>query len=125
MSCAFVIDRIVPCALCACHPRTQCYARSEGSAHGRSYKSNFRYAKVTFQKKIYIRSGGWRLRKILHSTSFRSRMTAQGMLEENKQPAKLKFNGIFGGAETLLGSFREGAPDESRVRESACNKGAS
>ena len=65
------------------------------------------------------------MRKILHSTSFRSRMTAQGMLEENKQPDKLKFSGIFGGAEKLVRLPAEGAPDESRVRESACNKGES
>ena len=76
-----------------------------GAAHGRSHKSNFRYAKVTFQKKIYIRSGGWRLRKILHSTSFRSRMTAQGALKQNNQPDKLRFSGAFEWAETLLGSL--------------------
>ena len=51
ISCAFVINRIVPCALCACHPRTECSARSEGSAHGGSEKFDFRYAKVTFLKR--------------------------------------------------------------------------
>ena len=53
MSFASVISRIAPHTPCACHPRTECFARSEGSAHGRSYKSNFRYAKVTFQKNIH------------------------------------------------------------------------
>ena len=56
-------------------------------------------------------------------TSKQSAAKRRGLIVDSSD--KLKFNGIFGGAETLSGSFREGAPDGSRVRESACNKGAS
>ena len=87
---------------CACHPRTQCSARSEGSAHGGSKKSDFCNAQVTFLKKIYIRSGGWRLRRSFTTLTLRSRMTAQGALEQNKQPDKLKFSSELGCAETLV-----------------------
>ena len=46
------------------------------------------------------------LAQILHSTSFRSRMTAQGMLKQNKVSDKLDFDGGLVERKRSLGSLR-------------------